>query len=147
MTDVRLLALIDDLRALPAETAWLEFKENNTDPRVIGRLISALSNAARLEDKDFGYVVWGVRDTGHAVAGTRFEPSSEKHRRQPLEFWLSQMLRPGVAFSFRPVQHPDGRLVLLEVPAATTAPVEFDRAAYIRIGSATPRLADHPERQ
>ena len=60
MTDVRLLALIDDLRALPAETAWLEFKENNTDPRVIGRLISAVSNAARLEDKDFGYVVFVV---------------------------------------------------------------------------------------
>ena len=146
-TDARLLALIDDLRALPAETAWLEFKENNTDPRVIGRLISAVSNAARLEDKDFGYVVWGVRDAGHAVAGTRFEPSSAKHRRQPLEFWLSQMLRPGVAFSFQPVQHPGGRLVLLEIPAATTAPVEFDRTAYIRIGSATPRLADHPERQ
>ena len=30
-TDTRLLALIDDLRAFPAETAWLEFKENNTD--------------------------------------------------------------------------------------------------------------------
>ena len=147
MTDERLLALIDDLRTFSAETAWLEFKENNTDPSVIGRLISAVSNAARLEDKDFGYVVWGVRDAGHTVAGTRFEPSSAKHRRQPLEFWLSQMLRPDVAFSFRPVQHPDGRLVLLEVPAATTAPVEFDRTAYIRIGSATPRLADHPERQ
>ncbi len=146
-TDTRLLALIDDLRAFPAETAWLEFKENNTDPRAIGRLISAVSNAARLEDKDCGYVVWGVRDAGHAVAGTRFDPSSAKHQRQPLEFWLSQMLRPGVAFSFQPVQHPDGRLVLLEIPAATTAPVEFDRTAYIRIGSATPRLADHPERQ
>ena len=147
MTATRLLALIDDLRALPAETSWLEFKENNVDPRLIGRLISAVSNAARLEDRDFGYVVWGVRDAGHAVAGTRFEPSSEKHGRQPLEFWLSQMLQPGVAFSFRPIQHPQGRLVLLEVPAATTAPVEFDRTAYIRIGSATPRLADHPERQ
>ena len=42
MTDARTLALIDDLRALPAETAWLEFKENNTDPDVIGRLISAV---------------------------------------------------------------------------------------------------------
>ena len=30
-TDTRLLALIDDLRAFPAETAWMEFKENNTD--------------------------------------------------------------------------------------------------------------------
>ena len=106
-----------------------------------------MSNAARLEDKDFGYVVWGVRDAGHAVAGTRFQPSSAKHQGQPLEFWLSQMLRPGVAFSFRPVQHPDGRLVLLEVPAVSAAPVEFDRTAYIRIGNATPRLADHPERQ
>ena len=147
MTEARLLALIDDLRALPAETAWLEFKQNNTDPRMIGRLISAVSNAARLEDRDFGYVVWGVRNAGHAVAGTRFEPSSETHRRQPLELWLSQMLRPGLAFSFQPVQHPRGRLVLLEVPAATTAPVEFDRTAYVRIGGATPRLADHPERQ
>ena len=101
----------------------------------------------RIEGKDFGYVVWGVRDGDHAVAGTRFEPGSAKRRGQSLEFWLSQMLRPDVVFSFETIQHPDGRLVLLEVPAATSAPVEFDRTAYIRIGGATPRLADHPERQ
>ena len=34
MTDARLLALIDGLRALPAETAWLELKENNVPFRV-----------------------------------------------------------------------------------------------------------------
>ena len=34
MMDARLLALLDDLRALPAETAWLEFKENNVPLRV-----------------------------------------------------------------------------------------------------------------
>ena len=147
MTDVRTLALIDDLRGLPAETAWVEFKENNTDPRVIGRLISALSNTARVAGQDCGYVVWGIRDRNHAVTGTRFEPAAAKHRKQPLEFWLSQMLRPGVAFSFQPIEHPLGRLVLLEIPAATSAPVEFDRTAYIRVGSATPRLADHPEQQ
>ena len=147
MSEVRTLALIDDLLAFPAETAWVEFKENNTDPRLIGRLISAISNAARIAGQDFGYVVWGVRDHSHAVVGTRFEPAATKQRQQPLEFWLSQMLRPGVAFSFQPVQHPQGRLVLLEIAAATTAPVEFDRTAYVRVGSATPRLADHPERQ
>ena len=147
MTNVRTLALIDDLRDLPAETPWVEFKENNADPRVIGRLISAISHAARVAGQDCGYVVWGIRDRNHAVAGTRFEPAAAKHRQQPLEFWLSQMLRPGVAFSFQPVEHPQGRLVLLEIAAATTAPVEFDRTAYVRVGSATPRLADHPERQ
>jgi len=147
MADVRVLALIDDLRRLPAETAWVEFKENNSDPDMIGKLISALSNSARVEDRDFGYVVWGVRDGDHAVAGTRFDPDSSKRQGQSLAFWLSQRLRPDMVFSFETVPHPEGRLVLLEVPAATTAPVEFDRTAYIRIGSATPRLADHPERQ
>ena len=48
------------------------------------------------------------------------------------QFWLSQMLQPGVAFSFRTIQHPEGPLVLLEIPAATNAPVEFDKTAYIR---------------
>ena len=147
MADVRVLALIDDLRRLPAETAWVEFKENDTDPNVIGKLISALSNSARVEDRDFGYVVWGVRDGDHTVAGTRFDPDASKRQGQSLAFWLSRRLRPDVVFSFKTIPHPEGRLVLLEVPAATTAPVEFDRTAYIRIGGATPRLADHPERQ
>ena len=35
--------------------------------------------------------------------------------------------------------------MLLEIPAASTTPVEFDRTAHIRIGSATPRLSDHPD--
>lgn len=37
-------------------------------------------------------------------------------------------------------------MVLLEIPAATGAPVAFNSIAYIRIGSATPKLTDYPER-
>jgi len=147
VTEARTLALIDDLRALPAETAWVEFKHNNADARTIGTLISALSNAARLADQHFAYLVWGIRDGDHAVVGTTFQPSQQTEQQQPLEFWLAQKLRPSVPFSFQTVDHQEGRLVLLEIPAATTSPVEFDRTPYIRIGSATPRLADHPERQ
>lgn len=140
-------ALIDDLRALPAEAMWVEFKENVTDPEMIGKLISALSNAARLADQHFAYVVWGVRDGDHAVTGTTFEPSAAKHKGQPLEFWLSKCLQPSVAFCFKSMDYHGERLVLLEIPAAATSPVEFERTAYVRVGSATPRLADHPERQ
>jgi hypothetical protein len=50
-SDARTLALIDDLRKLPAETSWVEFKQNNADAQLIGKLISALSNAARLADQ------------------------------------------------------------------------------------------------
>ena len=144
--DTRTAALIDDLRKLPAETSWVEFKENNTDPQMIGKLISALSNAARQTDQHFAYLIWGVRDEDHAVAGTSFEPTRQMQQGQPLELWLGQRLQPDIAFSFRSVHHDGARLVLLEIPAAGTSPVEFERIAYIRIGSATPRLSDHPER-
>ena len=33
MNEARDIALIDELRALPAETPWLEFKGNNTTRR------------------------------------------------------------------------------------------------------------------
>lgn len=138
--------LIDDLRANPAETAWIEFKENNADGPLIGKLISALSNAARLADQHFAYLVWGIRDSDHAPVGTVFAPTTEKEQGQPLEMWLASRLRPSLDFRFEEVHHHGARLILLTIPAAPSAPVEFDRTAYLRIGSATPRLSDHPER-
>jgi len=138
--------LIDDLRARPAETSWIEFKENNANGPLIGKLISALSNAARLADQHFAYVVWGVRDGDHALVGTDFEPAAKREQGQPLEMWLATRLQPAISFRFEEVPHQDMRLILLTIPAASSAPVEFDRTAYLRIGSATPRLSDHPER-
>ena len=82
----------------------------------------------------------------HAVVGSLFNPATAKHQNQPLEFWLAQHLNPGVACELKVINHPDGRLVLLEVPAATVSPVEFNGTAFIRIGRATPRLSSHPER-
>lgn len=146
MNAARTRRLIDDLRAKPAETAWIEFKENNADAQLIGKLISALSNAARLADQHFAYIVWGVRDGDHAVVGTTFEPSARQEKGQPLEMWIANHLSPGIEFRFEEVDHDGQRLILLTIPAAATAPVEFDRTAYLRIGSATPRLSDHPER-
>ena len=146
MTDARILALIDDLRNRPAETSWVEFKENNFDPQRIGKLLSALSNAARLAGQHFAYILWGVRDADHSITGTTFIPEKKMQQGQPLELWLAQRLQPGVAFVFKPIDYRGKRLVLLKIPAAVTSPVEFERTAYIRIGSATPRLSDHPER-
>ena len=145
-SDPRMVALVDDLRKLPAESEWVEFKHNNYDAVLIGKLISAISNAARLAGQHFGYVVWGLRDDDHEAVGTTFQPSREKQQNQPLELWLSQRLQPDVAISFQPIEYRGVHLVLLEIPAAVTSPVEFERTAYIRIGSATPRLSDHPDR-
>nr|WP_242518468.1 ATP-binding protein [Thiorhodovibrio winogradskyi] len=134
------------MRALGAEQPWLEFKRDNVDPENIGKRCSALSNAARLEGRDFGYLLWGIDDATHAVIGTRFDPASFRAGNQEFQLWLAQRLQPSPAFGFRAVNHPDGRVVLLEIPAATSAPLAFNNIPYIRIGSATPKLTDYPER-
>ena len=146
-SDEQYPALIDDLRALPAETEWVEFKKDNADPKTIGRSISAISNSIRIDDRDRGYVVWGVRDGDHAVVGTTFRPDTRRIGNQPLELWLRRKLRPAVGFAFEHVRHPNGRMVLLEISPAAAAPVEFDGAAYVRIGEATSRLTDYPDKQ
>ncbi len=146
MSNSRDIDLINDLRDLPAETPWVEFKKDNVDPDVIGVRCSALSNAARIEGKEFAYMLWGIEDGTHAVVSTVFHPDTKKVGGQVFQFWLAQRLKPGIAFSFRVVEHPDGHVVLLEIPAATSAPVAFNNIPYIRIGSATPKLSDYPER-
>ena len=60
--------------------------------------------------------------------------------------WLTTQLQPRPAFEFREAAHPNGRVVILEIPAATAAPTAFNGVPYIRVGSATPRLTDEPQR-
>lgn len=146
MNPARDIALIDQLRAEPAETSWPEFKGDNTKPEMIGQRCSALANSARIEGHDLAYMVWGIEDGTHAVVGTKFNPDTRKAGNQVLPLWLANSLTPSIAFSFRQVDHPDGRVVLLEIPAATGAPVAFNGVPYIRIGSATPKLTDYPDR-
>lgn len=146
MNPSRDIALIDQLRAEPAEAAWLEFKGNNADPDMIGKRCSGLANAARIEGRDLAYMVWGIEDGTHAVVGTDFNPDARRVGGQGLPLWLANSLQPSIAFRFSAVAHPEGPVVLLEIPAATGAPVAFNGVPYIRIGSATPKLTDYPDR-
>lgn len=141
----RLVDLVDDLVAR-GEDHWTEFKLNNSDPDMIGVRVSAISNAARLAGKQTGFMLWGVQDTSHDIVDTTFDPNTQRVGNQVFPFWLAQQLSPSIAFQFHTIQHPKGRVVLLEIPAATSAPVAFQNIPYIRIGSATPKLTDYPDR-
>lgn len=141
----RLVDLIGDLVA-QGEVSWVEFKLNNTDPEVIGVRVAAISNAARLAGQQSGYMLWGIDDASTSIVGTTFDPDKEKVGNQVLSFWLAQQLAPSIPFQFHKVMHPSGRVVLLEIPAATTTPVAFKNIQYLRIGSATPKLTDYPDR-
>ena len=146
MSEERDIALIDELRQQPAETPWLEFKHNNESPEMIGKQVSALSNSARIARRECAYLIWGIEDGNHNVIGTDFSYETATVGNQGLQLWLAQQLNPSVAFSFRNISHPHGRIVLLEIPSPTNRPVEFKATAYIRIGGSATRLSDYPER-
>lgn len=142
--DQQLLArLCSELRELP----WLEFKENLPDPEEIGEYISALSNSAVLSGTTHGYLVWGARDSDHAIVGTSFNPFSSKGAgNEDLIPWLMRLMNPQVYFEFRVVDTGKGmRAVILEVDAARATPVSFKSTRYVRIGSYKKPLAGYPE--
>ncbi|MBI5306949.1 MAG: ATP-binding protein [Planctomycetes bacterium] len=59
--------LLNELRNLPKETEWVEFKHNNADHQEIGEQISAIANSAALAKKTCGYLVWGIEDSTHNI--------------------------------------------------------------------------------
>ena len=42
------------------EAEWYEFKQNNSNPNMIGEYISALCNSAILEGQEKGYLIYGI---------------------------------------------------------------------------------------
>jgi predicted HTH transcriptional regulator len=138
--------LIERLRALPSETEWVEFKENNYDPQTIGEYISALSNAACLHDRDKGYLVYGIQDKTHEVKGTSFRPKQEKINNQEIENWIATQLSPRVDFVIYEFNYKEKPLVLFEIDPTFNTPVAFKGVEYIRVGTYKKKLADFPEK-
>lgn len=140
-------SLIQELRKLPTETEWVEFKHNNSNPEEIGRYISALANAAALVGKPNAYMVWGVEDRSHAVVGTDFNPRTMKIGNEELENWLIRLLNPKLHFRFFKFAVDGVPVVLLEIERAFRHPVQFSGEEFIRVGSYTKKLKAHPERE
>ncbi len=148
MSNTHLTNLLSQLRALPRETEWVEFKHNNSDPNEIGEYISALANAAAISHKTYAYLVWGVRDEDHEVVGTSFDPYSQRKGGEQLESWLSHMLVPDVAFRFFTFSvEGDKQIVILKIPRATHCPIRFNGEESIRVGSYKKKLKNFPERE
>ncbi|MDX5934117.1 ATP-dependent DNA helicase RecG [Acidithiobacillus thiooxidans ATCC 19377] len=139
--------LLAELRKLPREVDWVEFKHDNATPEEIGEYLSALSNAAALAGKVQAYLVWGIDDATHDVVGTRFDPASAKVGNEELESWLLRLLSPRINFRFHVFEVSDQRVVLLEIGAAFRHPVQFRSVEFIRIGTYKKKLKDFPEKE
>lgn len=142
-----LISLVHELRRLPVETEWVEFKHSNDNPEEIGEYISALANSAALYGKSSAYLVWGIDDSSHDVIGTSFTPATKRVGNEELENWLLRLLEPKIHFRFYSVQVDAKAVVLLEIGRAFRHPVRFQGQEFIRIGSYKKKLKDFAEKE
>jgi predicted HTH transcriptional regulator len=140
-------ALVHRPRALPGETSWVEFKENNDNPQELGEYIACLANSAALANQEAGYLLFGVADSDHTVVGTRVHLTTKKVGNEDLEPWLVRPLDPQVNFAWSEVHLDGGRVVIVRIERARSCPVKFKGEAFIRVGSYKKKLKDHSDHE
>jgi ATP-dependent DNA helicase RecG len=147
MNNEELVILVDELRALPRETEWVEFKKGTaTTNERLGMYISGLSNSACIKNQDFAYLIFGVDDVTHDVIGTSFNFKTAKEGSQELELWIKRNITPTLNFEHYVCQYNANLSVeLFCIPAAKSEPVSFMNYQKIRIGTSLTDLKNYPD--
>ncbi len=141
MEQTALAALLDELI-----TAWesevVEFKQakQDYDTDKVGEYFSALSNEANLRGQERAWLVLGVNDATRAVVGTGYRPETE--RLQGLKIQVAQSTEPSITLrNIHVLAHPQGRVVLLEIPPAPQGmPIAWKGHYYARAGESRTSL-------
>lgn len=139
--------LLDGLLKLGRECEWVEFKHNWSDPEGIGEYISALSNSAAIAGMPQGFLVWGIEDGSLEVVGTVFDHLTAKIGNENLENWLSRLISPRLNLRFIKFQVGGKNILLLEIDRAFRHPTRFKSEEFVRVGSYTKKLKEHPEKE
>jgi hypothetical protein len=78
MNTKNLKDVLNQLRALTKETEWVEFKVNYVNQEEIGELISALSNAACMREKQHAFLSSELRMKHIMLWGQNSNPSTKR---------------------------------------------------------------------
>ena len=140
-------ALLTRLLAEPAETPWLEFKQNNADPDLIGRCVAACANAAILAEKDRAFLIFGIENGTKARVGTVIRLRDLRKGGENLENWLARMVEPHLVLEFLDFEDQGKSFAIIVVEPSYDRPVRFSGTEYIRIGENVKSLKDHPEHE
>lgn len=135
MQTKELLNLLEQLIAT-WENEVAEFKQadKNYDTDKIGAYFSALSNEANLRGADRAWLVFGVNNKTRTVVGTDYR--LEPERLHSLKQQIADATEPSITLrEIHVLAHPQGRVVLFEIPAAPRGiPIAWKGHYYARAG-------------
>ena len=122
--------IINELLQFSKEREWFEFKENWFQPVTLGEYVSALSNAAALVGKEYGYFVWGINDETHEIVWTDFDYYQD-YRHEPYQNYLNRNLSPRIKFEFGEDVIYGKRVVVLTVEPAKEIPTSIKKSNHL----------------
>lgn len=117
MDRVELENLLEYFRNLPSETEWLEFKEAKRQYSVdkLGQYFSAISNEANLKNQQYGWIIFGIKDTTKEIVGTAFKQT--RSELENLKHEIAQQINNNLTFTeIHEFIHPEGRVIMFQVP-------------------------------
>ncbi|MBI5100179.1 MAG: putative DNA binding domain-containing protein [Nitrospirae bacterium] len=136
MTLEELKKLLDELRRLPSETEWIEFKEakHTFHFNEIGKYFSALSNEANLKNKECGWLIFGIEHKSRKIINTRFR--SNRTDLDSLKSEVANKTSNRITFiEIYELHLPEGRVIMFQIPAAPKGiPVAWNGHYYGRDG-------------
>lgn len=137
MEEQELIQLLGELRSLPAETEWLEFKEAKMgyDFNKLGKYVSALSNESNLKGRPCGWLIFGIRDSDRQIVGTQYRAS--RAELDNLKHEVAMKTSGGLTFKeIYELLLPEGRVIMFQIPAAPQGiPTAWDGHYYGRDAS------------
>ena len=126
---------LKQLQALSSESECVEFKSasKNFDSRKLGKYLSALANEANLAHQKEAWIIFGVRDSDHAVTGTGYR--QDPTDLQSIKAEIAKHMTDG--FTFMDVVEvfdaADKRTVLFRIPPAPRGiPIAYEGHYYAR---------------
>lgn len=136
--------ILENLLLLKDEYEWLDFKENWFNKDEIGEYISAIANGACLCGKEYGYIIWGVKDNTKEIVGTVINFDKDIDH-EPYKHYLARNLKPSIAFEIIEKEYQKKRIVLLQIPASKSVQTKYKDISYFRIGSSKEKISKFPE--
>jgi len=124
------------------ENEVIEFKRvgNDYPTDKIGEYFSALSNESNIRGLDRAWLIFGIDNDSRNIVGTNYRPESD--RLQSLKMQVAGDSEPSITFrNIHELTHPDGRVILFEIPAAPRGlPIAWKGHYYARAGESLTSL-------
>ncbi len=138
--------IINSLILYDHDKEWVYICYKGIDSLSLGEMISALSNSAALNKKEYGYLILGIDPLTFKAVGTDFNPS-KRYLTKTYKKTIEKYLKPKINVRFDMFYEENNRrVVILYISSAKEIPTSFKNKKYLMVGKIKTELKFYPKK-